>query len=117
MGQPDAIAVAAFQHLCELVGVEPKWAELLVDWIDPDTNAQPGGAEDSAYLGQNPPYQTANTFITSTSELLALPGFGRERYAKLAPYISALPSHLHFEWLRAVARVGDAHRPYFAHPA
>jgi len=90
-GHPDTNAIAAFQHLCELVGVEPKWAELLVDWIDQDTNAQPGGAEDSTYLGQNPPYQTANMFITSTSELLALPGFGHDRYAKLAPYIVALP--------------------------
>ena len=29
--------------------------------------------------------------ITSVSELLALPEFGRDRYLKLAPYVAALP--------------------------
>ena len=33
-----------------------------------------------------------NTFITHTSELLALPGFGRENYKKIAPYVTALPA-------------------------
>ena len=52
----------------------------------------PEGAEDSVYMGQTLPYRTANRYITSISELLALPGFGREHdYLKLAPYITALP--------------------------
>ncbi len=50
-----------------------------------------GGAEDSVYAAQTPPYRTANTFITSPSELLAMPEFGRDRYVKLAPYVTALP--------------------------
>jgi general secretion pathway protein K len=37
------------------------------------------------------PYRTPNRYITSASELLALPGFGRDRYLKLAPYVTALP--------------------------
>jgi general secretion pathway protein K len=90
-GKPDPVMVPAFQHLLELVGVEPTWADKIVDWIDADTSPLPDGAEDSAYLGQNPPYLTANQYITSTSELLALPGFGHDRFQKLAPYISALP--------------------------
>ena len=53
--------------------------------------SNPDGAEDSVYMGQTPPYRTANRYITSTSELLALPGFGRDRYKRLAPYLSALP--------------------------
>jgi general secretion pathway protein K len=90
-GHPDPQAVLVFQRLLELAGVEPKWADLLVDWIDPDTNPLPDGAEDNAYLSQNPPYLTANLYITSTTELLALPGFGADRYAKIAPYVTALP--------------------------
>jgi general secretion pathway protein K len=89
--KPDPVATAAFTHLLELVGIEPKWTDLIVDWIDSDSIALPDGAEDSTYLGQNPPYLTANQYITSPSELLALPGFGHDRYAKLAPYITALP--------------------------
>jgi general secretion pathway protein K len=91
VGKPDPAAVNAFNHLFELLHLEPKWADKIVDWIDTDTAPQPQGAEDSAYMSQNPPYLTANQYITSTSELLALPGFGHELFAALAPFISALP--------------------------
>jgi general secretion pathway protein K len=91
-GTPDPTQVAAFEQLLALVGVEPKWAGYLVDWIDVDIVPQnPDGAEDSVYMGQTPPYRTPNRYITSTTELLALPGFGRERYLKIAPYVAALP--------------------------
>ncbi|HET9391719.1 MAG TPA: type II secretion system minor pseudopilin GspK [Steroidobacteraceae bacterium] len=83
--------VLIFQRLLQFAGIEPKWADLLVDWIDPDNQPLPDGAEDNAYLSQNPPYLTANLYITSTTELLALPGFGADRYRKIAPYITALP--------------------------
>jgi general secretion pathway protein K len=52
----------------------------------------PDGAEDDVYLGQTPPYRSPNLPITDISEILALPGFGHDRYVKLAPYISALPA-------------------------
>jgi general secretion pathway protein K len=91
-GTPDQGAVAHFENLLALVGLEPKWAGLLIDWIDYDIQPQPtDGAEDSVYMGQTPPYRTANRYITSASELLALPGFGRDRYLALAPYVTALP--------------------------
>jgi general secretion pathway protein K len=88
----DSYALEAFQNLLKLVGVEPEWAEKISDWIDkdPQTNG-PNGLEDDGTTGESPPYRTANTWITSTSELLALPGFGRERYLKIAPYVAALP--------------------------
>jgi general secretion pathway protein K len=90
--KPDPVQVQAFIQLLEMSGLEPKWAGYMIDWIDGDiTPSNPNGAEDSVYMGQTPPYRTANRYITSTSELLALPGFGRDRYLKLAPYVSALP--------------------------
>jgi general secretion pathway protein K len=88
---PDAGAVRAFNKLLQTLNIDPKWTDMIVDWIDSDNMPQTQGAEDSAYLGQNPPYLAANRYLTSTSELLALPKFGRENFAKLAPYISALP--------------------------
>ncbi|HUI61697.1 MAG TPA: type II secretion system minor pseudopilin GspK [Steroidobacteraceae bacterium] len=109
--RPDPIAAAAFTHLLELLGIEPRWTDLVVDWIDRGQTPQPDGAEDSAYLGQNPPYLTANQFITSTSELLALPGFGHERYAKLAPFIAALPPTTKLNICSAKAQVLDAFIP------
>jgi general secretion pathway protein K len=91
-GTPDPGYVAAFTNLLALVGLEPKWTGLLIDWIDYDIVPQnTDGAEDSVYMGQTPPYRTANRYITSASELLALPGFGRDRYLALAPYVTALP--------------------------
>jgi general secretion pathway protein K len=87
----DPFALQKLESLLEQVGVETKWGAIIADWIDPDTLPINGGAEDSVYAAQTPPYRAANTFITSPSELLAMPEFGRDRYAKLAPYVTALP--------------------------
>ena len=90
--QPNQVAITAFQRLLTLLNMEPKWANYIVDWIDKNTDPMfPDGAEDSVYMEMNPPYRTPNLPITSTSELLALPGFTRADYDRLAPYIVALP--------------------------
>lgn len=91
-GAVDEYMRDSFRRLLEALQIEPKWADQVVDWID--GNVEPtgfDGLEDSGTTNQQPPYRTANTLITSTTELLALPGFGRERYVKLAPYVTALP--------------------------
>jgi general secretion pathway protein K len=91
-GQRNEVAYAQFQRLLAKLQLEPKWASLLVDWLDPDTiTTDAEGAEDGVYTGQQPPYRAANRYITSTSELLALPGFGPERYRVLQPFVAALP--------------------------
>ena len=111
-GTPDPVYVAAFTKLLELVGLETKWAPMLVDWIDVDIVPQSiDGAEDSVYMGQAPPYRTPNRYITSTTELLALPGFGRDRYLALAPYIAALPKDTKINVCTARDKVLDAFLP------
>ena len=111
-GTPDAVQMAVFTKLLEIVGLEPKWTGYLVDWIDFDLSPQnPDGAEDSVYMGQDPPYRTANRYITSASELLALPGFGRDRYLKLAPYVTALPPTATVNLCTASAEVLNAYLP------
>jgi general secretion pathway protein K len=91
-GTTDPTSLLQFQALLSLLGLETKWAGILADWIDADnTPNSPDGAEDSVYLAQTPPYRAANLPVTSISELLAMPGFGRDRYNRLAPYITALP--------------------------
>lgn len=91
-GRKNPVTFAQFQRLLQKLELEPKWASLLLDWIDVDDTADGvDGAEDGFYTGLSPPYRTANRAITSTSELMALPGFGAERYARLAPYVAALP--------------------------
>lgn len=111
-GTPDPVQVAAFEQLLASLGIEPKWAGYVVDWIDPDiVPSNPEGAEDSVYLGQAPPYRTANMYITSASELLALPGFGHDRYKKLEPFITALPYGTALNLCTAPGAVLDAFIP------
>jgi len=91
-GTTNAAAVQRLERIFSVLEVEPAWASTIADWVDADT--QPGfpdGAEDSVYTGQDPPHLTANMPVTRVSELMVLPGFGAERYAKVRPYLSALP--------------------------
>jgi general secretion pathway protein K len=88
----DPLPLEQFQRLLVSVGVEPKWAGLARDWIDQDEDVgNPDGAEDAVYTSQTPPYRASNWPMMSPSELMNLPGFGAERYRKIAPYVTALP--------------------------
>ena len=103
------MAITAFQRLLTMLNMEPKWANYIVDWIDKNTDPMfPDGAEDSVYMEMNPPYRTPNLPITSTSELMALPGFTRADYDRLAPYIVALPIGTPINVCSASAYVLDA---------
>ena len=76
-----------------IVGLEPKWAGYIVDWIDTDIVPQhPRRRRGQCLHGADPALPHANRYITSTSELLALPGFGHDRYVKLAPYVTRCPT-------------------------
>ncbi len=86
---PNAFKI--FQRLLELCELEPKWASLLVDWLDPNVLPESDGGEDSLYTSQKPPHLAGNLLVTSISELQQLPGFTRELYLQLAPHITALP--------------------------
>ncbi|HEX4049272.1 MAG TPA: type II secretion system minor pseudopilin GspK [Steroidobacteraceae bacterium] len=108
-GSTDQESVQEFQRLLQLVGLEPKWAALMADWIDNDNMPNdPDGAEDNVYLGQTPPYRPPNMPVTSISELMALPGFGRDRFNRIAPYISALPGGTTINLCTAKGQVLDA---------
>lgn len=89
---PNQAAITAFRRLLTMVGLSAKWADYLVDWIDKNSTPMfPDGAEDSVYMEMNPPYRPPNLPVTSTSEMMALPGFTRADFDKIAPYITALP--------------------------
>ena len=92
-GQQDPLPLQQFQRLLVSVGVEPKWAGLARDWLDQDdVVGNPDGAEDAVYTSQTPPYHTGNWPMISPTELMNLPGFGADRYRKIAPYVTALPN-------------------------
>jgi general secretion pathway protein K len=92
-GQENELARRQFERLLASVEVDPALAGAVVDWLDPDTDLRfPTGGEDVAYSDGDPPYRTANSLITSASELMAITGFDREGYRNLAPYVTVLPT-------------------------
>jgi general secretion pathway protein K len=89
----DPQPLEQFQRLLVSVQLEPKWAGIARDWIDADDiPGSPDGAEDQMYTSQTPPYRTGNWPMMSPTELMNLPGFGADRYRKIAPYVTALPT-------------------------
>jgi general secretion pathway protein K len=91
-GAVDEQMYAQFERLLELVRVDPGIAGAVVDWIDPDYEPHfPYGGEDDAYARTEPQYRTANSMITSPTELMAIYGMDAEIYAELEPYVTALP--------------------------
>lgn len=82
----------AFVRLLESLELNPGIAQAIIDWIDPDQEPLfPDGAEDSEYVGRTPPYLAANRPLLSISELRLIKGIDQEAYARLAPYVCALP--------------------------
>jgi len=76
----DPEALAQFQRLLVLVGLEPKWALMARDWIDADDiPGNPDGAEDQIYTSQTPPYRTGNWPMLWFIALKNLPEFGADR--------------------------------------
>jgi general secretion pathway protein K len=92
--QFDPQPLEQFQRLLVSVGLEPKWAGIARDWITAtDIPSSPDGAKDSIYTSQTPPYRTGEYPMMSASELMNMPGFGADRYRKIAPYVTALPGY------------------------
>ncbi|MEO5341907.1 MAG: type II secretion system minor pseudopilin GspK [Gammaproteobacteria bacterium SHHR-1] len=87
----EPLALARFQHLLALLELEPELADALIDWIDPDQEPRPAGAEDDGYLALDRPYRTAGQALISPTELRLIRGFDAEVVKTLQPYVTALP--------------------------
>jgi general secretion pathway protein K len=91
-GREDERSRLQLERLLTSLELDPALAGLIVDWLDPDVETHfPSGGEDAVYADTDPQYRTPNSMITTPSELLAIRGFDAESYAKLAPYVTALP--------------------------
>lgn len=91
-GRTDAAALHAFRRLLAVLGLDPNIASAVADWVD--TNDQvtaPGGAESGYYAVLNPPYAPADAPLVSVTTLRLVRGVTPAVYARLAPYVSALP--------------------------
>ncbi len=89
--QPSPSDIGAFQHLLKSLLLDPNLTDSVIDWIDSDSNARPGGAEDIDYLQMKIPYRAANQPLQSVEELRLIRGFTPEIVEKLLPWVTALP--------------------------
>lgn len=55
-------------------------SDCILDWIDPDDNTRPAGAESDYYLGQPTPYYAKNAPIDVLEELLLIKGVTHKMY-------------------------------------
>jgi general secretion pathway protein K len=87
--------VAQFMGLMMALGTPEsdarRIAEAAADWADSDNLPGPAGAEDEAYAAGPAPYRTGNTFFAEPGELRAVAGMTPDLYARLRPWLCALP--------------------------
>lgn len=91
-GQDDALAIARFERLLRVLGLDVAIAAKAADWIDADSQVRNGGAEDVQLLQSQPAGRAANQAFVDVSELRALPGIDAAVFQRLAPFVCALPS-------------------------
>lgn len=90
-GKVDWVQLEHFRRLLSLLGLPAALAETLADWMDADSETQPGGAEDEVYLALQPPYLTANRPLIDLAELAMVRGFDDMVRLRLSAFVSALP--------------------------
>ena len=90
------LGIAQFLALGRAVGAPDSRmravADALTDWLDADGASRPLGGEDGAYAGLATPYRTGGVMLAEVSELRAVKGVDAGLYARLRPYVCALPT-------------------------
>jgi general secretion pathway protein K len=94
--QRRPLGITQFANLMIVLGAPEATArdiaESAGDWVDADSAAGPDGGEDSLYAAADTPYLPGNTMFAEVSELRAVNGVSPELYARLQPYLCALPT-------------------------
>jgi general secretion pathway protein K len=88
----NATDKGVFRNLLQSQSYDPELINAVLDWMDSDSEARPGGAEDIDYLQLPTPYRAANQKMTSVDELRLVRGFTPEMVEKLRPFLAALPT-------------------------
>lgn len=91
-GKRQEEQIRIFRRLLTVLGLNPDLAEVAIDWIDLDSYPGRGGAEDTEYARNDPPYRAANQPFTHPTELRLLYGVDQDVYDRLRPFIATLPT-------------------------
>jgi len=74
----DLVVRAQLERLFELLELDPELIDPIIDWLDPDNNPQPFGAEDAYYQSLPSPYPCKNGPLAALEELLLVKGMTKE---------------------------------------
>jgi general secretion pathway protein K len=94
--QPPAVAAwqEMFKRLLEVRGVDVSIREAVLDWLGAP-GANDASTTDAYYLAQPIPSRSARRVFAHVSELRLVRGVTSEVYARLAPFVCALPMGSH----------------------
>jgi type II secretory pathway component PulK len=70
----DSTGQAAHDMLMKLPNMTEEIADAIIDWLDPDDDQRPNGAENSYYSALDPPYRCKNGPLDTLEELLWVRG-------------------------------------------
>lgn len=91
-GKLDKTAYATLKRLLAVLNIPPDIANAIADWQDADHRVRsPGGAESGYYASRDPLYAPADMPFESVTSLRLVRGITPQVYARLAPYVTALP--------------------------
>lgn len=93
-GNVDVVIKDRYLRLLDQLNVNQPSALVgaLIDWIDPDDDLEPQGAENSLYISLADPYQCKNGPLDTIEELAMVEGYSREFLEKLRPHVTAYGS-------------------------
>jgi len=80
------------QRLFAALGVPVERVDAIADWVDADALPRARGAEDSAYRALASPTLAANAPMVRAGEVTAVSGMRIDEFARVAPFVVALPS-------------------------
>jgi general secretion pathway protein K len=93
--QPDEARIAVYKRLLQEV-VDPDQTDVdelvdtVIDWIDPDPDSRPRGAEGDYYLGLDPPYACRDGKLRGFDELGLVKGYTPAVMKRIAPFVTAI---------------------------
>ena len=87
-GKVDPKILESLSILFERAEVEMGILNSIIDWIDPDDDPRPEGAEDYHYGSLDPPYSCKNGLLDTLSELLMIEGVTDEVYEKISQHLT-----------------------------
>ncbi len=80
------------QRLFAILNIDPEIIPAIIDWMDPDSIASPGGgAEDDYYLRLTPPYEPRNGPMPTIGDLRMIRGVDTPTFMRLRQFLTVAP--------------------------